>query len=543
MVSNAVEAAPERMSLAVRAAFVAVTLFLERWLLSFVINSVAMQTDTGITGAVWISQHWGIRFAVTLAIALGAFSYVSDDPRLASCDRQVRKQPVRVAWLALHAGCVLVLTVLLNFLYGPATGHVTFSLVAVVPALIALAAGLALIRAMAPWALWWQACKALGWLWLYAALAAALATIAWQLSQGLWQPTAKLTFDLVRLELAPLLPGLQADPAHLILNTQRFAVQIQDACSGLEGVGLMLVFCCAWLLFFRKEYIFPRALLLIPAGLTLIFILNILRIGVLVLMGHAGLVDIAIYGFHSQAGWITFNCAAAAIVIVSRHSAWLNRSPARHAVLAKDNTTAAYLMPFLSILAAGMISRAASSGFENLYGLRLIAGALALSAYWPKLATIDWRFSWRGPVAGVLAFGVWWLGSDVLTATSAMPTALVTMSSLQRVLWIAARTTTAVCVVPIAEELAFRGYLLRRIAAGDFESVDYRRVGRWALLVSALVFGLAHGAMWLPATAVGLIYGVLVIRRGRIGESVAAHVTTNGLIALCVLLQGQWQLW
>jgi hypothetical protein len=35
----------------------------------------------------------------------------------------------------------------------------------------------------------------------------------------------------------------------------------------------------------------------------------------------------------------------------------------------------------------------------------------------------------------------------------------------------------------------------------------------------------------------------VLIRTGRMGEAVAAHLTTNLLIAVWVLLAGQWQLW
>jgi len=88
-----------------------------------------------------------------------------------------------------------------------------------------------------------------------------------QLAQSLWTPSAELTFDLVRRLLVPIVPTLTADPTTLVLSTNRFAVQIAEVCSGLEGVGLMLAFSGAWLLYFRHEYIFPRALLLIRRAL------------------------------------------------------------------------------------------------------------------------------------------------------------------------------------------------------------------------------------------------------------------------------------
>jgi len=41
----------------------------------------------------------------------------------------------------------------------------------------------------------------------------------------------------------------------------------------------------------------------------------------------------------------------------------------------------------------------------------------------------------------------------------------------------------------------------------------------------------------------GLLYAFAMIRRGRIGEAVAAHATTNVLLAAYVLLYSQWHLW
>src|SRR5262249_50036829 len=144
------------------------------------------------------------------------------------------------------------------------------------------------------------------------------------LSQGLWRPAAALTFELVRYSLAPWIPTLRADPATLILRTDRFAIQVSELCSGLEGVGLMAVFCTAWLLYFRREYAIPRALLLIPCGMLLIFALNVLRIDALVLIGHSGFPEVARNGFHTLAGWIAFNIAACGVAFVSRRIAWLS---------------------------------------------------------------------------------------------------------------------------------------------------------------------------------------------------------------------------
>jgi membrane protease YdiL (CAAX protease family) len=49
--------------------------------------------------------------------------------------------------------------------------------------------------------------------------------------------------------------------------------------------------------------------------------------------------------------------------------------------------------------------------------------------------------------------------------------------------------------------------------------------------------------MWLPGATVGIFYGALLVRTGRMGEAVGAHATTNMLVAAGVLFWNQWQLW
>jgi hypothetical protein len=41
----------------------------------------------------------------------------------------------------------------------------------------------------------------------------------------------------------------------------------------------------------------------------------------------------------------------------------------------------------------------------------------------------------------------------------------------------------------------------------------------------------------------GVLYGAVLIRTGRIGESIASLATTNALIAACVIFGAHWQLW
>ena len=83
----------------------------------------------------------------------------------------------------------------------------------------------------------------------------------------------------------------------------------------------MLVFSVLWLWFFRSDYRFPRALLLVPIGVSVMFLLNVTRIAILILIGDGGAPTVATGGFHSQAGWIAFNGVALVLASVTHRCA------------------------------------------------------------------------------------------------------------------------------------------------------------------------------------------------------------------------------
>jgi exosortase E/protease (VPEID-CTERM system) len=531
-----------RLSFAGRVALIGAILFVEKFLLNFFVDSEAAQAS-GLAAWVRSAQHWGFRFAVTLGVCLAVFAWIRGDAGLRQLDAAARALPVRASLLLLHVALVLPLMPLSYLLYGSHAVHFPFLALVVLWLGFALAAIVALCLAFAPWQAWRGACRALSMVWAYALGTALLAACAMAWTQRLWAPTASVTFDLVRWILASVLPTLRSDPANLILYTPNFAIQVSDICSGLEGVGLMLAFCGAWLVCCRREFVFPRALLLMPAALLLILGLNVLRIAALMLIGDAGLTDVAVYGFHSQAGWIAFNCAACGVAVVSRRSAWLQHPTARGATVRADNPTAAYLLPFLVVLGGRMLVLAASGPSGPWYLLPGLAGAVVLWHYRRRFATLAWGFSWRGVAVGLGVFVLWMLAARWLHPAGTMHGPPVAAVQPWSTFWVLARILGSVVIVPIAEELAYRGYLLRRLVARDFAAVRFQAVGLWPVLASAAVFGVAHGAMWPPAVVAGLAYGILVTRTGRIGEAACAHATTNGLIATAVLFGNHWELW
>jgi CAAX prenyl protease-like protein len=107
--------------------------------------------------------------------------------------------------------------------------------------------------------------------------------------------------------------------------------------------------------------------------------------------------------------------------------------------------------------------------------------------------------------------------------------------------WLIFRVLGSVITVPIAEELAFRGYALRRLISPDFDKISPRFT--WlSFLLSSFLYGALHGR-WLAGTVAGMFYAWAMYRRGRVEDAIMAHATTNALIAAEVLLFGNWNLW
>ena len=383
-----------------------------------------------------------------------------------------------------------------------------------------------------------------------------------------------VTYKMVRAVLGWWLPNLTGDASNFTIGAGQFVAQVNDVCSGVEGLGLVLVFTSLWLLFFRREIRFPQALLLVPVALVTMWTLNVVRIAALVFLGVRWGSGAALYAFHSEAGWIAFTAVALGFSLAMLRIPWMRRDGVGTGIIGADGgvkesyvghdseeerfgeaaATPAYLVPFLSIIVASYVSRlvggSTGTGFEALYGLRFVAAGVALWAFRGELRKLDWRFGMIGPAMGAVVFAVWvapemWghgAGSSGVGA-SGLGTALGGLPAWERLGWLALRVTAAVVTVPIAEELAFRGYLARRLMNREFDQVAFRALGAVPIAVSSIAFGLMHGGQWAVGILAGVAYALVVKLTGRFGNAVAAHATSNMLLAAWVLGRGDWGMW
>ena len=398
--------------------------------------------------------------------------------------------------------------------------------------------------AFLPWQVWSSLRRATGSLWFLAAAAGGITLAATSAFRSLWRPASRITFQMVQLFLSPFVSNLVVQPEELRIGTHHFTVIIADQCSGLEGIGLLLVFGVMWLLLFRHELKLPQALILLPLGVVTLFLMNAMRLTALILIGNAGAREIAAQGFHSQAGWIAFNTVAFGSCVLARRWSWVSSVPAASIPAiegAEAAETTAFLAPFLAILAAGMLSHAASGAFEWLYPIRVLAALGVVWFFRRSYALLDWRCGLLAPLAGVAVFLLWIAAQR--GSGGAMPLALAAAPLWLRIGWISVRFLGAAVTVPLAEELAFRGFLLRRLVSKEFNLIRFEDTTWLAIAGSSILFGFMHGPRWWLGAIAGAVYALIIRKSGRIGDAVVAHAVTNALLGFWVLHFGQWSLW
>lgn len=344
-----------------------------------------------------------------------------------------------------------------------------------------------------------------------------------------WSSLSSLTFFLVFLSLIAFGFEVSVDPPTYVIGIEDFFVQIASQCSGVEGIALITIFMGFYALLMRPDLRQRRFwLILYPLAVLTSWLFNILRIAVLIIIGARVSPEHALNGFHSYAGWLMFTALALCVVIVAHRARWLHRTPrpqiSRNAM--RSDTLAARIVPFIVMMLSGVIASAFWPNPSDGYPLRALLMGTVLLYFWPALR--NWRALPSGAaITTGLAIGLLW----VLTAAPA----IVSEGSAPGVFWIGLRLLGTILLVPVIEELFFRGYVLHRLRQDGL---------LWAILaiaVSSLLFGLLHDRFFAGVLA-GVAFGTLYLHRNRLADPIAAHIIANAVIAAAALITGKWAL-
>lgn len=219
----------------------------------------------------------------------------------------------------------------------------------------------------------------------------------------------------------------------------------------------------------------------------------------------------------------------------------------------------AYIVPFALFMAGTMIESRGwlGLGYEPWYVLKTLAVAASLVYFrkeYPPFSKTGLVLALFAGIAGCLL----WIALAKLQ--SAIPGIQALLDLVQqggrtaydpfagegvtapRVAFVAVRLIGLALVVPLMEEVFWRGFLARYLISEDFRSVPQGKFTPFSFAIVTLAFASVHPEI-LAALAWGAAINVLYHRTANLWACVTMHAVTNALLGIYILVTGEWQLW
>jgi uncharacterized protein len=212
-----------------------------------------------------------------------------------------------------------------------------------------------------------------------------------------------------------------------------------------------------------------------------------------------------------------------------------------------------YVVPFVVFL--GFLALQPVVDLPPVVGQFLWLAGMAAVIVTIARPVLDFRVrNWVGTmVMGVGVFALWiapdllfpgyrshWLWSNSITGsvTAGLPEA-----ARSNVAVLLLRGLRAALIVPIVEELFWRGWLMRWLIRPEFETVALGTYAPQAFWIVAVLFAAEHGPYWDVGLACGILYNWWMVRTRSLGDLILAHSITNACLSAYVVTAGKWEYW
>ena len=181
------------------------------------------------------------------------------------------------------------------------------------------------------------------------------------------------------------------------------------------------------------------------------------------------------------------------------------------------------------------------------YPLQTVVCALLLVRFWPEYAFGRPKAALIGILIGVAVL-VLWISPQIFFQSPARlegfnPNFFAGQPALY---WstVVFRFLRLVVVVPLLEEVFWRGFLLRYFIDENFERVPIGTFSWFSFAAVTLAFGFSHSqADWIAAILTGMLYNAVAYWSKSLSTCALAHALTNFLLGLWIMRTQQWGFW
>jgi CAAX prenyl protease-like protein len=214
--------------------------------------------------------------------------------------------------------------------------------------------------------------------------------------------------------------------------------------------------------------------------------------------------------------------------------------------------TVAYVAPFLAFVGMMAIEKSLSLPPVYFYPLRFAVVLAIIATVSRPYLNLRPTMPLLSVAIGAAVFAIWigpdqlfgyrhhWLFENSMTgqAVSSLPPDLKGNIPFQVL-----RCVSSFALVPVLEELFWRGWMMRWLIDHEFMKVPLGQYAPMAFWMVALLFASEHGPYWEVGLVAGIIYNWWLIRTRNLADCMLAHAVTNALLCAWVLATGQWQYW
>lgn len=215
--------------------------------------------------------------------------------------------------------------------------------------------------------------------------------------------------------------------------------------------------------------------------------------------------------------------------------------------------TLAYVAPFIVYVSLLSLGRVVSAAPVVVHATRLLIVLAVILAWSRPFLRVRPTSALASVGIGIAVFLIWigpdllfhyrhsWPFENFLTGTAV--TGLT--PALQRdPVFLGIRMLTTAGLVPVLEELFWRGWLMRSlIDSRDFQKVPLGTYSSVAFWTVAALFAAEHGPYWEVGLLAGIIYNWWLIRTKNLADCMLAHAVTNAALGIYVITEGAYQYW